>query len=110
VAVTEDDLATAALERSPSIDILAFVPFAHIDAHYRTTGIRRIWPRRPGALTIRTRCWRGAWQRADGSGRESLAAAGTGPKVAGRPTRAQKALASRARKAPARARPRKKVA
>jgi len=35
-AVTEDDLATAALERSPSIDILAFVPFAHIDAHYRT--------------------------------------------------------------------------
>jgi len=37
VAVTEDDLATAALERSPSIDILAFVPFADIDAHYWDT-------------------------------------------------------------------------
>ena len=37
VAVTQDDFKTAALERSRSIDIMAFVPMADIDARYWDT-------------------------------------------------------------------------
>ena len=40
VAVTEDDFKTAALERSRSIDILAFVPLADIDIRYWDTPYR----------------------------------------------------------------------
>jgi hypothetical protein len=63
IALTEDDFKTAAIERSRSIDIQAFVPLTSIDARFWDTPYYALPSK--GARSTPTRSSHRRWRRAD---------------------------------------------